>query len=212
MTDTVEPAVTDAAEPNAKAQAVLRAASTVFLSHGFSAATTDMIQREAGVSKSTVYAHYANKEALFAAVIECECAQFMASVRAVRYEPGDVSRALTQIGQAYLRIVLSPMGLALYRVIVAEGPRFPALARSFYLAGPRVMADAVSALLLQAADAGQVAVQSVGVEAAAQLFMGMIRSQGQLESLTHPGTQVSEAQIDHWVTLAVSSFLRAFGR
>src|SRR3546814_9810578 len=45
-------------ELNAKALTVLRAARTVFLTHGFSAATTDMIQREAGVSKSTVYAHY----------------------------------------------------------------------------------------------------------------------------------------------------------
>jgi hypothetical protein len=34
--------------------------SKVFLAHGFSAAATDMVQREAGVSKSTVYAHYAN--------------------------------------------------------------------------------------------------------------------------------------------------------
>src|SRR3546814_6513872 len=42
---------------NAKALTVLRAARNVFLTHGFSAATTDMIQREAGVSKSTVYAH-----------------------------------------------------------------------------------------------------------------------------------------------------------
>src|SRR3546814_1070545 len=49
-------------ELNAKALTVLRAARNIFLTHGFSAATTDMIQREAGVSKSTVYAHYANKE------------------------------------------------------------------------------------------------------------------------------------------------------
>ena len=35
---------------------VLLAASDVFLEHGFSAATTDMIQQRAGVSKATVYA------------------------------------------------------------------------------------------------------------------------------------------------------------
>src|SRR3546814_12224602 len=67
-------------ELNAKALTVLRAARNVFLTHGFSAATTDMIQREAGVSKSTVYAHYANKEALFTAVIEAECASFTNTV------------------------------------------------------------------------------------------------------------------------------------
>lgn len=37
-----------------KSVAILDAATTVFLTHGFSAATTDMIQREAGVSKKTM--------------------------------------------------------------------------------------------------------------------------------------------------------------
>ena len=56
-------------ELNIKALTVLRAARTVFLTHGFSAATADMIQREAGVS-SPRFTRYANKEALFTAVIE----------------------------------------------------------------------------------------------------------------------------------------------
>lgn len=49
---TTQPPSSD--ELNTKALTVLRAARNVFLTHGFSA-TTDMIQREAGVSKSTVY-------------------------------------------------------------------------------------------------------------------------------------------------------------
>ncbi|MEI8618048.1 TetR/AcrR family transcriptional regulator [Pseudoalteromonas sp. B193] len=57
-------------ELGAKARTVLQAARKIFLTHGFNGATTDMIQREAGVSKSTVYAHFTNKETLFLAVIK----------------------------------------------------------------------------------------------------------------------------------------------
>ena len=92
-----------------KALTVLRAALNVFLTHGFSAATTDMIQREAGVSKSTVYAHYANK-ALFTAVIEAECAAFTNTVHGIEFRPGKLRETLTMLAKAYLDIVLSLAG------------------------------------------------------------------------------------------------------
>lgn len=97
-------------ELNAKALTVLRAARNIFLTHGFSAATTDMIQREAGVSKSTVYAHYANKEALFTAVIEAECAAFTNTVHGIEFRPGKLKETLTMLARAYLNIVLSRQG------------------------------------------------------------------------------------------------------
>src|SRR3546814_5900785 len=89
-------------ELNAKALTVLRAARNVFLTHGFSAATTDMIQRDAGVSKSTVYAHYANKVALFTAVVEAECAAFTNAVQDINFRPGKLRETLTLLAWAYL--------------------------------------------------------------------------------------------------------------
>ncbi|WP_412770482.1 helix-turn-helix domain-containing protein [Ralstonia solanacearum] len=49
-------------EQSDKEASVLKAATEVFLAHGFSAATTDMIQRRAGVSKATMYGRFPNKE------------------------------------------------------------------------------------------------------------------------------------------------------
>lgn len=196
---------------NDKALAVLKAATSVFLTHGFSAATTDMIQRAAGVSKSTMYAFYPNKEALFAAVIEHRCATTTASIRAVRPSPGDIARTLTDLGMSCLDIVLDPDGLALHRVVVAEAPRFPELGRTFFLAGPKVVTTMLGERLSEAAQAGEIDVQSVGIEAAANLFFSMVRAEAQLECMTHPGTRPSAAQKDHWVRLAVTTFLAAFG-
>ncbi len=198
-------------EQNDKETSVLNAATAVFLAHGFSAATTDMIQRKASVSKATMYACFPNKEAMFAAVIERECAAMAATIRAIRPAPGDIARTLTDIGLSYLTFVLSPTGLALYRVVVAEAPRFPDLARRFYLAGPKVVTSMVAARLEEAAQDGEINIQSVGVEAAATLFISLVRTEGQLEGLTHPDAQPSAAQLDHWVRLAVTTFMAAFG-
>ncbi len=194
-----------------KSLPVLQAAASVFLAHGFSAATTDMIQREAKVSKATVYACFPTKEALFAAVIERECAAMAETVRAIEAAPGDIYKTLTDLGLSYLKIVLSPTGLALFRVVVAEAPRFPDLARGFYLAGPRVIARMIAERLEAAARAGEVNVQAVGIEAAAASFVSLLRGEGQLECLTHPAAQPSTEQLDRWARLAVTTFLAAFG-
>lgn len=196
-----------------KAQTVLQAARTIFLTHGFSAATTDMIQREAGVSKSTVYEHYPNKEALFAAVIENECAASMASVRGVGLQAtGGLRETLTALARAYIGVVLGPTGLALFRVAIAEAPRFPHLAQTFYSAGPRVIRTMVAEPLARAAESGEIDVSRVGVDAAAGVFVSLVRGDAFIQYLTHPDATPSTAQLDEWVEIAVTTFLRAYGR
>lgn len=198
-------------ELNAKALTVLRAARNVFLTHGFSAATTDMIQREAGVSKSTVYAHYANKEALFTAVIEAECAAFTNTVHGIEFRPGKLRETLTMLAKAYLNIVLSPSGLSLFRVVIAEAQRFPKLAKAFYLAGPKVMTAMVAEQLAHAAKSDEVDLGEVGRDTAASLFINLVRGEPQFQCLTHPDATPSSAQIDQWANAAVVTFMRAYG-
>lgn len=195
-----------------KAQVVLQAARRVFLMHGFSAATTDMIQREAGVSKSTVYAHYPSKEALFVAVVEAECAAVTQAVKRIRFRPGRLGETLTELARTYLDIVLSPDGLAFYRVVITEAPRMPDLGRTFYLAGPRVMTTVIADLLAGAVASGEIDLNELGREAAANLFIHLVRSEPQFVCLTHPEARPAAVQIDQWVTAAVTTFLCAYGR
>lgn len=199
-----------AALPSAKASAVLAGARKIFLTHGFSVATTDMIQQAAGVSKSTVYAYYPTKEALFTAVVEAECEQFIKAIRELTFSDAHLAKKLTEIGQAYLAMVLSPDILAVYRIIVSEAPRFPDLARRFYLAGPGAMNTLVAEMLDTALTKGQLDLGGVGRNAAAILFVNMIRGEPQMQCLTHPQSPASAAQRDQWVEDAVATFLRAF--
>lgn len=203
---------TDEGEPSSKAQTVLRAARTIFLKHGFSASTTDMIQREAAVSKSTVYAHYSTKEALFIAVVEAECRTFADKVRGIEFRPGGIKEALKVLARTYLDILLSPSGLALTRVVIAEAPRFPALAHTFFLVGPNVVVRIVSEYFQQAAASGEIDLSLVGCETASKLFLSLVRSEPQIQSLTHPDLQLTNEQIDGWVDSVVTTFLQAYGR
>lgn len=201
-----------AAAPSEKARVVLAAARAVFLANGFGAATTDMIQQAAGVSKSTVYAHYPNKEALFAAAVEAECERGLKAVRERKFPQQRLADILNAIAQAYLEVVLSRDGLALYRMVVSEAPRFPDLGRRFYLAGPGAANDIVADTLQAAASKGELDLGSIGRDSAASLFVSMVRGEAQMQCLTHPDSPASAAQRDRWAADAVTAFLRAFER
>ncbi|RLM04257.1 TetR/AcrR family transcriptional regulator [Gibbsiella quercinecans] len=203
--------MSETADPHdEKTAVVLNAAAAVFLTHGFSAATTDMIQREAGVSKKTLYACFPSKEAMFTAVIDRQCAVMAATVKAIQPAPGNLAKTLTDIGRAYLDIVLSDTGVALFRVVVAEAPRFPQAGRLFYLAGPKMVTAMVAERLSDASRAGDIDIHTIGAETAASLFISMVRTEGQLEGLLHPGSRPSVEQLDRWVRLAVETFIGRF--
>jgi TetR/AcrR family transcriptional repressor of mexJK operon len=120
----------------AKPRAILDAAAALFMRQGFAGTSMDAVAREANVSKATLYAHFAGKDALFAAVVARRC-EAMAKEAATR---GDHERppeeTLPAVARAILEFFLSPETLALFRVVVAEATRSPGLAAAFFAAGP----------------------------------------------------------------------------
>jgi AcrR family transcriptional regulator len=191
------------AAANAKVARILDAARRVFLEHGFGAATTDMIQREAGVSKSTVYAHFPAKDQLFAAVVQAECGCFMHNLVTEPTGPSDIRESLLEVGCRFLDLVLDPVALAFFRTVVAEAPRFPHLGLTFYASGPRRLAEKVAQLLREAGD-----MQVDDPAAAAEQFIGMLRGDRHLRCLLGIEAKPEPAEIQRIVNHAVDTFLR----
>src|SRR3954471_15750009 len=119
----------------AKAEAVLAAAERAFLAYGFGVVSMDAIARDAGVSKATVYAHFTSKEELFGSVIARLSEQRFHGFSVDALDPGDIEASLLTIATRFLDLVLSPEGIALNRIIIAEVSRFPALGEVFWAAG-----------------------------------------------------------------------------
>jgi TetR/AcrR family transcriptional repressor of mexJK operon len=193
-----------------KTQELLRKASDVFLEHGYNGTTTDMIQKACGFSKATIYARFSTKESLFKAVIELQCQQFTDGIQSATIQETCIEKALNDIGHAHLNQMLTPSTMGLYRVVIADAPRFPDIAHHFYQSGPLVVRQTVTRIMENAAQRGEINIIKIGAEQAAQIFLSLIRSEAQMECLTHPDMRPSEHQIDQWVTLAIETFLRAY--
>jgi AcrR family transcriptional regulator len=111
-------------------QRILDAARKVFLERGFKGASIDEIAEAARSGKPTIYARFANKRALFIAVvmrdIVARMEQFKGDVPAV----GSIEERLAGAGLAVLRWALDSDRIGLLRLAIAEVNRFPDLASS----------------------------------------------------------------------------------
>jgi AcrR family transcriptional regulator len=191
-----------------KAESILAAAKRTFLASGFGAVSMDTIAREAGVSKATVYAHFAGKEELFGAVIGRECEDYFARFSARELDPRDVRAALRVLGRRFLELVLSPDAIALHRIILGEVTRFPVLGEVFWRAGPERQRAQIEGFLQRAAASGTLSFPDARV--AAEQFISLVRGEIQLRQLLRLEAEAGRAEIHTAVESAVDTFIRAF--
>jgi TetR/AcrR family transcriptional regulator, mexJK operon transcriptional repressor len=189
-----------------KHDAILDAAKRVFLRAGYSA-SMDLVAAEAGVSKQTVYNHFASKEGLFREIVDelsSELLEVLVEHNAARADP---ARTLETFARRFLTLLLMPPSLALHRMLVAEAPRFPDLAREIYIGGPARAAQELAAYLADETRKGTLAVEAPGL--AAEQFFGALRGNLQVRALLNPGDMPGEAEIERALRHAVHGFLRA---
>ncbi len=128
---------------------ILRAARPILLRDGLGGTTLDRVAAEGGVSKMTLYRHFPSKEALFEGLVTAMC-EYMreglenAPAADIR-QPGP--KRLAAELRAFTSALIEPDALALYRLIVADGWRFTALARVFDQSGMRVIRQRIAGLL-----------------------------------------------------------------
>lgn len=156
---------------------VLRAATSSFLAHGYRS-SVDEIARQAGVAKQTVYHHFASKDALFKEVARELTQRVLVELES---EPKDLRAGLERFARAYRNRVLGARGIATFRTVVPEVPRFPALARAMYAGSAGALVERLAAYLAKAMAAGNL--RRDDPQLAAELFLGMLVGQDRLKRL-----------------------------
>lgn len=123
------------AGPDSKRRLILRHAREHFVSEGYAATRIEPIAREAGVSTATLYTLFSGKAALFTAVIDDAAEDFARQMAGVRATGGDARSTLTSFAEAYAGFMGDPFVRSIFRLVMAERPRFQALALRFFEKG-----------------------------------------------------------------------------
>ena len=129
-------------------QAIIEAALDEFIARGFAATRLDDIAKRAGVAKGTIYLHFKDKESMFEELIRTAIVPLVGRMHAPPPIGGSVRDAIETFAKTFIDEVASTRRGDIVRVIVAEGPRFPAIADFYYrevvsrgLAGMRALIE-----------------------------------------------------------------------
>lgn len=128
--------------------AIVEAALDEFIARGFTATRLDDVAKRAGVAKGTIYLHFKDKESMFEELIRTAIVPLAGRMQAPPPLGGTVRDAIEGFAVAFIEEIATTRRGDIVRLIVAEGPRFPAVADFYYrevvsrgLAGMRALIE-----------------------------------------------------------------------
>ncbi|MCK9871484.1 TetR/AcrR family transcriptional regulator [Nocardiopsis dassonvillei] len=153
-----------------KRAAIIKAATRLFLDAGYAGTSLAKVAEAAGVSKATLFKQFPTKAALFDAMVTESWA--VEDDGDLRPPAGDLRAGLTVLGRRYVTLLTRPGMAALFRIVIAELPRFPELGEAHFERGKMPYFDSVRRYLDAENALGTARLDDT--ELAATQFLGMI--------------------------------------
>ena len=196
-----------------KRAAILAAARATFARLGYTRASIDAIASAAEVSTRTIYKHFANKEELFATVLESSAAEvadaFVTRARTGVAAADSTEERVLALGRAMASQHLAhPEHFAMVRQITPERDHLPdGVVTAWKAAGPDRVEQEVRAQLRALADAGELAIED-DARAASHLF-ALVLAEINQRRLDGPARLEADAA-DASLVAGIRVFLRGY--
>lgn len=153
-----------------KRAAIITAAASLFLERGYAETSLARIAEVARVSTATLFKQFPTKAELFAAMVVQYWQLPGADLRAPAV--GDPAAGLQLLGHRYVELMSRDEMVALFRIVIAEAPRFPDLAQAQFTLGKAPFFNSVKSYLADEHATGTLSCSDP--ELAATQFLGMI--------------------------------------
>ena len=206
-----------------KRLAIIEAARTLFLEHGFGATSMDAVAETAKVSKRTVYSHFDSKAALFGSVMTTMCTLMAGGDCDFGAQPdeetagkmimgdvieGEPREVLHRLAIRFVSLITNPGAIALFRVVIGEGGRFPELGSAFFDNGPVPLSRSLAEYLESLDQQGVLRVPAP--HDAAWRFISMAKEPLHMEILLGQSTTPSAERIEEVADATVTDFLKIY--
>lgn len=120
-------------DPEQRRGEILRAAFSCFAERGFAATRMEDVAAKAGIAKGTVYLHFPDKEALFISLVSGVASPILDQVgAAVEQKAMGPRQMLEMFYRLFQQEVLETDRRHLLRLIIGEGPSFPAVTEYYH--------------------------------------------------------------------------------
>ena len=188
---------------------LLEIATTMFMEQGFEATSMDALAEAAAIGKATLYARYADKTALFAAVLRRRILAVYGPLEeefSLVQGGADLGETLRAVARRLLARTLAPDAAALGRILATQGLRFPELGQLAVREGSTRQIRLVATILARFAD--HYPTRMGDPEVAADLFLSITLGRAAKAALY--GVPVDEHQLEQRLDMAVDVFLNGY--
>ncbi|MBU7600383.1 TetR/AcrR family transcriptional regulator [Streptomyces sp. P38-E01] len=193
-----------------KREAITAAATKLFLERGYDGTSLAKIAQEAVVSKSTLFKQFPTKAALFEAIVIEYWKGGPGPVAPVPQSGDELGAGLSAIGRQYAELIGRPAMAALFRIVIAELPRFPELGRAQFELGKLPYFISVQHYLEAQHAAGTAVVPDA--TSATNQFLGLIANYVLWPRMLLPDWDPTPADVDRAVDEAVTTMLARYAR
>ncbi|MDI6745719.1 MAG: TetR/AcrR family transcriptional regulator [Rhodocyclaceae bacterium] len=184
-------------------QRLIHAATESFMAEGYRA-SIDRIAKRAGLARQTLYNHFSCKEDLFSEVVNTIVNSILVSLDG---DGVNVRERLVRFATLLRQRAMSDEGIAIFRTLVAEVPRFPVLGQTFFDKGPAQTVQRLADFLARAMSQGTLRQDEPLF--AAEMLLSMLEGFERTRRLFGAPT-LSDDQEQERVAQVVDCFLRAY--
>lgn len=194
-----------------KKEEVLEIASNCFLSNGFDGTSINVMARDAGISKESIYRYFGSKEDLFKAVIERELEVYQQGMQetAADYREQSLEEALFHVAETTLKLLTNDRTQALRRLVFHMAASGSKVGRYYYQVGPRIAYQNLQHIFEHHLQDGSLN-SSFSPEKLSMFFMGMVLHPVSLERECCVIGELSTRELRRRCREIVSDFVAAF--
>lgn len=195
-----------------KREALLLAATEVFLDKGYDGTSMDDVAAKAAVSKPTVYKYFSDKEQLFAQIVRATTGQIDDLVRLVVETMADQTETeagLTVLARRFITALMQPPVLRLRRLVIANADRFPDVGRSWYEQGFERVLATLATTFQSLADRKVLRLGDPLL--AANHFVGLLLWIPVNKAMFTGDHQATPDELERYAVAAVRAFLTGYG-
>lgn len=189
-----------------KRQAIVEAATNVFLHKGYAITSMDEIAAEAGVSKRTVYDHFENKENLFQTILVDHWSAVFKINQPLFKNSKNSTDSLIEFAKKFFDFLYQPKTIKLFRLLISESERFPHLLDTLLVDEKAPFTKELIIFLEHRKNEGKF--KGKNVETAAAFFIGMLKEVHYWPMML--GFTKSKKPKNQFLNEAVEIFVRAY--
>jgi AcrR family transcriptional regulator len=185
---------------------IIEAARQEFIAHGYADTGMTPVAQRAGISTKTLYRLVPNKAELFKMVVSERIGRFMLEIDDGAVGALDLPVALERILFAYGSLTLDEEVIAINRLVLGEGERFPEIAKSFHEGAIRPAGKAIASWLARQDKRGLIEIGDP--TAAAGMLRGMMTMEPQRAAMLGQRKAPSGKEIAARAKICASLFLK----